>query len=183
MSVRLPAWVWGGISESGTIFPTLEDRMRAMIDLARENVKHGGGPFAAGIFDAAAGRLIAPGVNLVLTHNCSVLHAEIVAIMLAQQTLLTWRLRDKLPDCELVATTEPCAMCLGAIGWAGITRLVCGARDQDARAIGFDEGDKPLDWINGLKKRGIDVVTGVLGDQARQVLEEYQQRGGEIYNG
>jgi tRNA(Arg) A34 adenosine deaminase TadA len=183
MIIRLPEWVGQVLPAAGTVFPTPQERMRAMIDLAHANVQRDGGPFAAGIFDGKTGRLIAPGINLVLTHNCSVLHAEVVAIMLAQQALQTFRLRDKLPDCELVATTEPCAMCLGAIGWAGITRLVCGARDQDARTIGFDEGDKPLDWIKGLKKHGIEVVTDMLGNQAREVLSEYQRLGGEIYNG
>jgi tRNA(Arg) A34 adenosine deaminase TadA len=98
LTIRLPAWVGRELPGPEAVLATPEDRMRVMIELARANVQHGGGPFVAGIFDAATGRLIAPGVNLVLTHNCSVLHAEIVAIMLAQQSLQTWRLRDKLPD-------------------------------------------------------------------------------------
>ena len=56
--------------------------------------------------------------------------------------------------------------------------MVCGARDEDARAIGFDEGPKMPDWIPALERRGISVVR----DEAAAVLEEYAGRGGVIYN-
>lgn len=74
-------------------------------------------------------------------------------------------------------------MCLGAIPWSGVSRLVCGARDEDARRIGFDEGDKPSDWIGRLRKRGIEVVRDVSRTEAVSVLEEYARNGGIIYNG
>jgi tRNA(Arg) A34 adenosine deaminase TadA len=73
-------------------------------------------------------------------------------------------------------------MCLGAIPWSGIRSVVCGARDEDARSIGFDEGHKPPDWINSLDSRGISVVRDVLREQAKAVLLEYRERGGLIYN-
>ena len=56
---------------------------------------------------------------------------------------VTLRLPDWVEDLladEMVASTQPCAMCLGATPWSGIRRLVCGARDEDAEEIGFDEG-------------------------------------------
>jgi tRNA(Arg) A34 adenosine deaminase TadA len=84
---------------------------------------------------------------------------------------------------ELVSSTEPCAMCLGAVPWSGVRRLVCGARDEDARRIGFDEGDKPSDWIGRLRTRGIDVVQDVYRAEVTSVLEEYALAGGTIYNG
>jgi tRNA(Arg) A34 adenosine deaminase TadA len=52
----------------------------------------------------------------------------------------------------MVVSTEPCALCLGAIPWSGIRRLVCGARDEDARSIGFDEGEKVPYWIGAFGK-------------------------------
>jgi tRNA(Arg) A34 adenosine deaminase TadA len=67
-------------------------------------------------------------VNVVVTHNCSILHAEMVAIALAQKKLGRYDISDEgKSDYELVASTELCAMCFGAIPWSGVTRLVCGA--------------------------------------------------------
>jgi tRNA(Arg) A34 adenosine deaminase TadA len=67
-----------------------------------------------------------------------------VAIMIAQKILGNFDLGDaSVPAYELVTSTEPCAMCLGATPWSGVRGLVCGARDEDASAVGFDEGSKP----------------------------------------
>ena len=112
------------------------------------------------------------------------MHAEIVAIILAQQKLNTFDLgAEDLPEFELVSSTEPCAMCLGAIPWSGIASLVCGARDEDARQIGFDEGDKPEQWWKFLKSRNIQVTRDVLRQNAIAVMQRYIDMGGIIYNG
>jgi tRNA(Arg) A34 adenosine deaminase TadA len=73
-------------------------------------------------------------------------------------------------------------MCLGAIPWSGVRSVLCGARDEDARSIGFDEGHKPPNWVKSLDSRGISVVRDVLREQAKAVLLEYGRRGGLIYN-
>jgi tRNA(Arg) A34 adenosine deaminase TadA len=73
-------------------------------------------------------------------------------------------------------------MCLGAIPWSGVRRLVCGARGDDVCAIGFDEGAKPADWVGELRKRGIEVVQDVLRQEAQDVLRQYAEAGGKIYN-
>ena len=73
-------------------------------------------------------------------------------------------------------------MCLGAIPWSGVRGLVCGARDADARGIGFDEGAKPTDWVEALESRGIRVRQDVCRDEAVAVLREYAENGGPIYN-
>ncbi len=110
-------------------------------------------------------------------------HAEIVAIMVAQKIMGTFDLGAAgLPPLELVSSTEPCAMCLGAVVWSGVRRLVCGARDGDARAIGFDEGPKPDDWIAALKARGIAVRRDVGRQAAMGVLKHYVACGGLVYN-
>lgn len=169
---------------SEMIYPTAEGRMELAITLAVNNIKNNGGPFGAAIFEQHSGRLVAPGINLVQQSNCSVVHAEIVAIMLAQQKVANFDLgAEGLPDYELVSTTEPCAMCLGAIPWSGINSLVCGARDEDARSIGFDEGDKPDDWPQKLQSRTISVTRDILRDKAKGVLQQYVDSGGIIYNG
>ena len=157
--------------------------MGFVVGASRENVRRGtGGPFGAGVFDES-GKLISLGVNIVEANNCSVLHAEIVAIALAQKALGRYDLSNGGKEhYELAASTEPCAMCFGAVPWSGVSRLVCGARDEDARSIGFDEGPKLANWVKALEKRGITVVRDVLREEAAAVLREYGEGGGTIYN-
>lgn len=185
IGLRLPAWVEEFLPAPDHVFPTAEDRMRLAIGLARENVAHGtGGPFGAAVFARDTGKLIAPGVNLVIPANCSIAHAEIVAITIAQRVLGCYDLGGEgMPPGELVTSTEPCAMCLGAIPWSGIRSVVCGAGDKDARRFGFDEGSKPAAGLRSLEARGIAVVQGILRDEARDILRHYVECGGAVYNG
>lgn len=152
--------------------------------MSKLNIEQGtGGPFGAGIFRADTHQLVTPGVNLVLSSQSSLAHAEIVAIMLAQQTLGTHDLGSTgLPPHELVTSCEPCAMCLGAICWSGVRNLVCGARGIDAEAIGFDEGPKPQNWTTHLEERGISVTLNIERSNAAQVLKNYVEQDGEVYN-
>jgi len=161
-----------------------EARMAFVIEAARRNVVEGtGGPFAAAVFEEASGALVALGVNLVTSQRLSMLHAEMVALAVAQRRLDTYDLGAAgLPRHELVTSTEPCAMCLGGIGWSGVSRVISGATDADARAIGFDEGPKPIDWAQALSERGIAVHQGVERGAARAVLDQYMAQGGHIYN-
>ena len=179
----MPTWVDRFVADSPRVFPEIDDRMRFVLELSRRNVRHEtGGPFGAAVFDSD-GRLIAPGINLVVISNCSLLHAEMVAIAGAQQKLGRYDIGDGgRRHYDLFATSEPCAMCFGAIPWSGVRRLVCGARDEDARAIGFDEGPKLSDWVAALKDRDITVLRDVLRDEAAAVLQEYIASGGIIYN-
>lgn len=183
-TVQLPEWVNRCIPDSNGIYNTFEKRMELAIELAAENIKHDGGPFGAAIFERQTGKLIAPGINLVMQTNCSIVHAEIVALVLTQQKLGNFDLgAEGLPEFELVSSTEPCAMCLGALPWSGIRSLVCGARDEDARSIGFDEGEKPVQWIEALENRSIKVTRDILRDTAKAILQHYVDEGGIIYNG
>ena len=184
VALALPRWMAGALPPPDARFPSLDERMDLVIRLAQENVRRGtGGPFAAAVFDAETHRLIAPGVNVVVSQRCSAAHAEMLAIMLAQRMRRSHDLAAPgRPACELVGTAAPCAMCLGAVPWSGIRRVVFAARDEDARAVGFDEGDKPADWSQALARRGIVVVEDVRRAQAIAVLAEYARRGGPIYN-
>lgn len=159
--------------------------MRLAIALSRENVVQGsGGPFAAAIFERESGRLIAVGVNSVTRLNNCVLHGEIVAFMMAQARLGNFSLgAPGMPPHELVTSCEPCAMCLGAILWSGVTRVVMGASRQDATALEFEEGPVFPESYRYLESRGIEIVREVLRAEARAVLELYRERGGTIYNG
>jgi len=181
----LPAWMGEFCAQWQEGFDTDEKRAVFVVALSRENVVRGtGGPFAAAVFDPARGMLIAPGVNLVVSACCSAAHAEIVALSVAQQITGTHDLgAPGLPPLELVSSTEPCAMCMGAVPWSGVRRLVCCARGEDAEAIGMDEGAKPPDWVAALAARGIAVVRDVCRDAAVAVLQDYAAQGGPIYNG
>jgi hypothetical protein len=107
--LRLPGWVTDLLDDRGRLYPTAEDRMRLAVDLSRLNLRHEtGGPFGAAIFEAGTGRLLAPGVNMVVASNCSVLHAEIVAMMVAQTTVGDFDLGggDRAEDAEEIGFDE-----------------------------------------------------------------------------
>ena len=181
----LPEWVGPFLEKQDSVFVNPEDKMRLVIELSKLNIENEtGGPFGAAIFELDSGKLIAVGVNIVIDSNCSLAHAEMMSIGLAQQKLKTFDLgAENTPAYELVSSTEPCAMCLGAIPWSGVRRLICGARGQDACDIGFDEGVKVPDWTDTLKSRGITILRDVLREEARDILIKYKESGGLIYNG
>lgn len=182
-SLRLPGWVRGFLRHRPARVAGREPRMRLAIALARENVaRASGGPFGAAVFERASGRLVAVGVNRVEPTGQSHAHAELLALALAQRAVGGWDLAAPgLPAHELVTSSEPCAMCFGAIPWSGVAALVCGARAADAEAVGFDEGPKPARWVAALERRGITVARDVLRDEARAVLAAYAAAGQTIY--
>ncbi len=180
--MTLPDWFSDHLRGFADPLDSPEARMDLVLSLAQRNVDEGsGGPFAAGVFDEQGG-LIAAGVNLVVPSLAPVAHAEIVAIAHAGQTLGSWQV-GLAGGYELTSSTEPCAMCLGAVPWSGVKRLVCGASDSDARAVGFDEGHKPADWVEHLTSIGIEVQRDVRRQAAVAVLQAYAAGGGAIYNG
>jgi len=181
--IALPPWIDAAI-DGATICSRDDDKMALAIRLAALNVEHDlGGPFGAAVFEQGSGRLVAVGVNRVLEHRCSVAHAEMVAIMLAQATLGCHTLAGGPAGRYVLATSaQPCAMCYGALGWSGITRLLIGARREDVEAItGFDEGPLPEDWQAGLERRGIAVVRDLLRNEACTPLHRYRAAGGLVY--
>ncbi len=179
ITIQLPDWL--SQYADGVRCESAEEKMDFAIRLAELNVENQtGGPFGAAVFEAKSGKLLAPGVNLVVPSNCSIAHAEILALAVAQQTIGSFDLSSIA--CVLATSTEPCAMCLGAIPWSGVSAVLCGARDEDARAVGFDEGVKPINWLESLSKQGIKVVRDILRDKAVAVLEKYKTAGGVIYN-
>ena len=184
VSFELPRWI-GAYGAGYAATPDMHARMAFVVEAARRNVQAGtGGPFAAAVFRTDTAELVALGVNLVTTQGLSVLHAEMVAIALAQRVLGTYDLGEN-PEVsyELVSTGEPCAMCFGAIPWSGVRRIVCAARDADMRSIGFDEGPKLPQWDGALRARGIEVVRDVGREAAAEVLHSYRNGGGILYNG
>jgi tRNA(Arg) A34 adenosine deaminase TadA len=110
-----------------------KDFIREAIRLSVENVKNGGGPFGAVI--AKDGKIIATGVNRVTSHNDPTAHAEVNAIREASKILNTF----DLSGCDIYSSCEPCPMCLGAIYWARLSKLVFANTKEDAREIHFDD--------------------------------------------
>ena len=178
-SFSVPDWL-ETVNAQTLVIPDIEDRMAFVIEASARNVLEGTGvPFAAAVFECDSGRLIALGANLALREKCSVLHGEMVAIMLAERAVDDGGFSNGLY--ELVTSSEPCAMCFGAIPWAGFKRVVCAARASDDRSVKFDEGDKRADWVNTYRARGIEVLTDVCRNQAISVLEAYTTKGTELY--
>ncbi|MBU4306979.1 MAG: nucleoside deaminase [Candidatus Aminicenantes bacterium] len=183
--LTLPFWLEEILAGKDLIFPDNSERMRWVIELSRQNVEHGsGGPFAAAIFTANSGKLLAAGVNRVEPLNCSPAHAEVLAIAFAQQNLQSWDLgKDAGNPTELLSSSQPCLMCLGATLWSGVTRLTYAATADDVSTIlGFDEGPLPAAWTQELQKRSIAVEAGLLRAEAIAVLGLYSKKRGTIYN-
>lgn len=178
---ELPDWVSEFVDFEQS-YPTDESKMALVNDLARNNIeKDTGGPFGAAIFDLESHRLVAPGINMVVPTSNPTAHAEMVAISVAGNLLGSYNLGINGPV-ALVTSVEPCAMCLGATPWSGVSRVIIGARDQDARGVGFDEGDKPVEWKSLLEARGISVTCDILREESVAVLQDYQEIDKEIYN-
>ena len=183
--IQLPSWLQFFPFHHDRVYHTIEERMALVIELSRLNILHKtGGPFAAAVFDIQTHQLIAPGVNLVVPSHTSLAHAEMVALTVAQQQQQSFNLTaHHNMTFELISSTEPCAMCMSALPWSGIHSLVCGARDHDARNIGFDEGNKPKNWQQHLSSQGIHVTQDICRWEAANILKMYCKNSGLIYNG
>jgi tRNA(Arg) A34 adenosine deaminase TadA len=184
--LTLPAWVHEAVDPARAC-PDDAEKVALAVELSRHNVEAGtGGPFGAAVF-GPDDRIIAVGVNRVLPQACSVAHAETMAFMLAQQRTQRPRLNEAAPGIPagpvtLATSAQPCCQCYGASFWAGIDRLLIGARSEDVEALTeFDEGPLPADWVGELQRRGIEVVRDLCREQARAVLHDYGLRGGAGY--
>ena len=184
IQVEYPAWV-DSVVDWDNRYATDLERMHLAIEVSRANVERSdGGPFGAAIFESDSGKLVSVGMNSVVRYNNCTLHGEMVAFMMAQRRLGSFTLNaPNLPAHELVTSCEPCAMCLGATLWSGVRRVVFGATREDAAQLQFDEGPVFPQSYRYLEERGIEIVRGVLHDDAAAVLERYRARSGAIYNG
>jgi guanine deaminase len=103
------------------------------VESCRKGVDNGQTPFAAIV--VKDGRVVADTTNTVWRDTDPTAHAEVNAIRAAARALKT----IDLSGCVMYTTTEPCPMCLSAIHWAKIDRVVYGATIDDAAAAGFNE--------------------------------------------
>jgi tRNA(Arg) A34 adenosine deaminase TadA len=184
--LTLPAWVHDSV-DTARVYASDEDKVALAIALSRHNIEaESGGPFGAVVY-GPGDRIVAVGVNVVLPQHASVAHAENMAYLLAQQRLQRARLNQNEAGehdgpYTLATSAQPCCQCYGATIWAGVDRLLIGARSEDVMALTeFDEGPLPADWIGELERRGIAVTRDVRRDDARAVLAAYGSGGGKRY--
>ncbi len=182
--VRLPTWVEDYVGQASACSDD-ESRMRFTIGLARQNVEHEtGGPFGAAVFEVETGQCVGIGVNRVVPLHNAVLHAEVMAIMQAQARVRHYSLcGHEGAHYVLYSSCDPCAMCLGAIFWSGLQRVVCAASKADAACLGFDEGPVFPASYQYLAERGFQFEHGLLADEAQRVFQQYGEQQGKLYNG
>ena len=138
--------------------------MQAALTLAKVAADKGDVPVGAIVVNDS-GQIVGTGQNLREQSNDPTDHAEIVAIRNAAQKIGSWR----LDDLTLVVTLEPCVMCAGAILQSRIKRLVFGAFDEKAGAVG-----SVVDVIRDPRALSkVEVVSRVLEDQCAQVLKDF----------
>ena len=178
--LQLPDWIAGAV-QADRIFPDADSKMALAIELSQINIaSESGGPFGAAVFDEA-GHLVGVGVNRVIPMQCSAAHAEVMALASSQQSVGRNRLNESGARYTLASSSQPCAMCYGALIWAGIDELLIGARSDDVQELaGFDEGPLPDDWQGELERRGIRVQRDLQRERACAVLREYG-KGGHVY--
>ena len=139
--------------------------MQLALDEARAAAQSGEIPVGAVLVDTHSERILATGRNTRETERSALGHAEINAIADGCAALGSWR----LSDCTLYVTLEPCPMCAGAILNARISRVVCGAMDPVAGAMGSV-------WAlheHPIKSNHVHLESGCLEQECREVLTEF----------
>jgi tRNA(adenine34) deaminase len=138
--------------------------MQQAIALAKSAADNGDVPVGALVVNEQ-GEVLGTGRNLREENNDPTAHAEIVAMRMAAAKLNNWR----MDDLTLIVTLEPCAMCAGAISQSRFKRVVFGAWDQKAGAVG-SVWDVIRDPRNSNK---VEVITGVLEEECALVLSNF----------
>jgi tRNA(adenine34) deaminase len=144
------------------MFP-LPDPMRAALAAARAAAQAGEVPVGAVVM--LDGDVIATAANAPRALNDPTAHAEILAIRAAAAELG----RDRLDDCDLWVTLEPCAMCAGAIAHARIARLYYGASDPKGGAI--EHG--PRFFTQPTCHHRLEVYSGIGEREAGELLRAF----------
>jgi tRNA(adenine34) deaminase len=148
-------------------FMTETELMNAALDLARQAMTTGDVPVGAVVINAA-GEIVGKGNNLRESDNDPTAHAEIVAIREAAVIAESWRLDGH----TLIVTLEPCAMCAGAIAQSRIKKVIFGAWDEKAGAVG-----SVWDILRDPRSpHKVEVVSGVLEEECAGILKEFFQQ-------
>ena len=144
--------------------PVFIEAMRKSLELAAKASQQGDVPVGAVVLNPA-GEIVGQGFNTREIDNDPMNHAEIVAMREAAIANNSWRLDDH----TLVVTLEPCTMCAGAAVQARIGRIVFGAFDDKAGAVG-----SLWDVVRDRRlPHRPEVVSGVLADECGAILSEF----------
>ena len=141
-----------------------EELMRLAIDVAHSATDAGDVPVGALVINSD-GIVIGKGFNEREANNDPTAHAEVVAIRSAAARLQ----KSRLDGCTLVVTLEPCAMCAGAIAQSRISKVVFGAWDEKAGAVG-SVWDVLRDPRSIFK---VEVLSGVLEKECAELLTNF----------
>jgi tRNA(adenine34) deaminase len=137
--------------------------MRRALELAQQAARDGEVPVGAVL--VLNEEVIGEGWNQPIAHHDPTAHAEVVALRAGAQRLRNYR----LGGATLYATLEPCAMCMGAVFNARVSRVVFGAWDQKAGACG-----SVIDLPRAPKlAQRIDIFGGVCGDESAALLRQF----------
>ena len=143
---------------------SFEPAMRGALAEARAALETGDVPVGAVVLDAS-GTVIARGRNRREADGDPTAHAEIVAIRAAARAVGEWRLEGL----TLIVTLEPCTMCAGAITAARLSRVVFGAADPRAGAVG-----SLWDVVRDQRLAPVPEVIGeVLADECLNVIRRF----------
>src|SRR4029453_16292657 len=113
----------------------------------------------------------------------SSVHAEVMALSLAQRRVGRWDLGADGADLELVVNWGPGVMCYGATMWSGVRSLAIAGEGAEVEELtGFDEGPMPADWAGEFERRGIRGSVGVGHDDAIEVFRAFGASDAVVYN-
>jgi guanine deaminase len=143
------------------------------LDIAGKNIFSGGGPFGAVI--VKGDMVVAQSGNRVVADADPTAHAEVLAIRKASASMAT----HILDGCVLYTSCEPCPMCLGAIYWSGIKRVVYSATREDAAVAGFSDQHIYNEVALEPAKREVSFLS-LDREKGRQIFEEWIRFPGKL---
>ena len=147
------------------------DFMSMAIEKAREGIAAGQSPFGAVI--VRDGAVVAATHNTVWRDIDPTAHAEVNCIRSAAKALKT----IDLGGCEMYSTCEPCPMCLAAIHWSKIDRVVYGATIADAAAAGFCELHVDARVLAEMGRSPLKVESGLLREECAELFAQWREAG------
>jgi tRNA(Arg) A34 adenosine deaminase TadA len=148
-----------------------EEFMKLAIDKARQGIKERQTPFGACI--AKDDKVIVCVHNIVWESMEITNHAEIHALRETCKKLNT----VDLSGCVIYSTCEPCPMCFSACHWAKISKIVFGARIEDARKLGFSELTISLEEMKRLGNSPIEIVGDILREENLELFKLWSTQG------
>jgi len=159
--------------------PYDERLLRQSFDVARRAREGGDHPFGSVLADHDGNILRTQGNGYTAEGHDRTAHAEKLLASWAAKNLTI----EELRDCTLYTSAEPCAMCSGAIYWAGIGRVVFGQTERDLKAqTGAHEENPTLDLpchvVFEAGQRPTELVGPLLADEAAKLQEDFWKANG-----